>query len=315
MFHLTKMEKFSRLTLGTAQLGMNYGIANVNGKPKKNTAYSILNYSWKNGINTYDTAPVYGNSEKIIGNFFSEKSKNEKKNLNIISKYPGILEEKVISWKNLYTQIKDRIIRSLNNLKIKTLPIYLLHRFDDLFINNGIIIECLKKIKNEGLINHIGVSVYHPTEVKYSLRLEEIEVIEVPINIFDQRLINLGLLDKLRKNNYTIFGRSIFLQGLFFLDPEKIPRYLKIARKPLMQLRNISKEYNIDIAELALLFVRDLPQITSIIVGTENLQQLKENIEISKSSPLKSSIRKKILKEFSNLPEKLLNPSKWNKQL
>lgn len=307
------MMLISKITLGTAQLGFNYGIANVNGKPDFNKSIEILNYSWQNEINTFDTSPLYGNSEKLIGSFISSKSIDNLENLIIISKLPRIQLEDKLTFDNLYMHIKNQIFQSIKNLQIKRIPIYLIHHTPDINIKNGLIIDCLTQIKSDGLIDKFGISAYNPEEVKTSLKFKDISVIQIPINIFDQRLIRNGLLKELKKRGYIIFARSIYLQGLFFISPEKLPKNLKIAKEPLLKLQTIIKEYDIDIDKLTFLFVRDLPEISSLVIGTEKVKQVERNIKILKEQPLLNDIRNRIMEEFSEISERIINPSLWNK--
>ncbi len=304
------MIKISKISLGTAQLGMDYGISNKNGKPNINSAINILNYAWKSGINTFDTAPIYGSSEKILGTFISSNVKN-KDNLIISSKLPEIKINEKFTLEKLTNYIKSQINQSLQNLHIKTIPIYLLHHASDIDKTEGLIIECLNQIKKEGLIKRFGISAYHPREVELSLNFKEIDVIQVPINIFDQRLIQEGLLKRLRRKDYTIFARSIYLQGLFFLDPNNLPTSLKVAKEPLLKLLKISKKHQIDIQKLAFLFIRDLFEISSLIIGIEKLDQLKANLSILNEKSLSTEIYEEIREDFFDLPEKLINPSLW----
>ena len=303
--------KISKITLGTAQLGSYYGIANVYGKPDYNSSIKILNFAWKNGITSFDTSPSYGNSEEIIGSFIKTKTGTDVNNLVIISKLPVVKLEKKISFDIVYNFIKEYIIQSLINLKIKKIPIYLLHHAPDIYLQDGLVIECLSQLRNEGLIDRIGISIYNPEDVEASLKFKEMSVIQIPINIFDHRLIKTGLIKKLKKQEYIILARSIYLQGLFFMSPKKLPKNLKNAEKPLLKIKNLSNEYKIEIAKLAFLFVRDLPGITSLVTGVENLKQIKENISFLREKPLSSELRERIYEEFSELSEEIINPSLW----
>jgi len=75
--------KESKLVLGTAQLCLDYGIANKSGKPEENKAFEIMKYAAENGINYFDTAYSYGNSETTIGKFLNTyKSYKNKINNN-----------------------------------------------------------------------------------------------------------------------------------------------------------------------------------------------------------------------------------------
>ena len=69
---LTKSMKNCRLVLGTAQLGLSYGIANKTGRPDQGVATAIVHEAWKNGIREFDTAQVYGDSEVVLGRALAE---------------------------------------------------------------------------------------------------------------------------------------------------------------------------------------------------------------------------------------------------
>ena len=305
------MLKISKIALGTAQLGMKYGIANIKGKPDFKASINLLNFSWMNGITTFDTAPTYGNSEEIIGSFISSKIKNKTEDLVVISKLPKIKINLKLSFENLYSYVKNQINHSLKALNIKKIPIYLLHDIKDIFLKDGLIIECLTQMKNEGLIDKFGISGYNPEDVETSLKFKEIDVIQIPINIFDHRLIKTGLLRKLKKKGYIVFARSIYLQGFFFIPPKKVPKNLEMAKKYLNQLNNLSEEFKISIAKLAFLFVRDLPEITSLIIGAENIQQITQNIKLLKDNSLSEDIYRRIIEEFNDIPESIINPTLW----
>jgi aryl-alcohol dehydrogenase-like predicted oxidoreductase len=305
--------RISKLTLGTAQLGLNYGIANLKGKPDFKTSLEILNYSWNNGINAFDTALAYGNSEEILGTFINSLAKEKLEDIVIISKLPRIEIKNKISFDVLYKYVKEKINQSLSNLNLNSIPIYLLHHAEDIYLKNGLVIECLKQIKEEGLIQKIGISIYNSKEAEASLNFKEIEVIQLPINIFNLKLFKTGILNKLNKRDFTIFARSIFLQGLFFLPPDQLPQDLKIAKKYLHIVHKISKDYQIEIADLAALFIRDIPGISSLVIGAESIDQVKNNVRILKKESISSEIRQIILEKFSNIPEKVVNPYLWNR--
>jgi len=303
----------SKITLGTAQIGFDYGIANKIGKLEFQTSMEILHFAYNNGINTFDTAPDYGNSEEIIGKFISSKIKNQDKAPIIISKMPPFKPNQYIDYNSVYNYIKNQINKSISSLNLKSIPIYLIHHAKDILFRENLIIECLEQIKKEGLINRFGVSVYNPEEVERLLKFKEMDVIQVPINIFDRRMITTKSLKKLKQNNYLIFARSIYLQGLFFIPPEKLPKHLERAKEYLVKLRNLVNELNTNVAKLAFLYVRDLPEVSSLVIGSESIEQLSENINLLKEKPLSNDIYQRINEEFENISEKIINPSLWDK--
>jgi len=301
----------SKLTLGTVQLGLNYGIANTSGKPDHQQSYEIFKAASDNGVNSFDTAPGYGDSELIIGSFISSHPAFSKPPI-IITKLPPIDLDGRATFQKTYALVRQYVIGSIQRLQIERIPIYLLHRASDINACGGLVIESLLRLKSEGLIQVIGSSAYTPEEVEQVLKVKAMKAIQVPINIFDHRLINTGLLNQLRDKNFIVFARSIFLQGLFFLDRNDLPPPLALAEKPLRRLQELSHEHGIGIAQLALSFVRDLYGITSLVIGAETLNQVLENVKLMSSPPLSTGLRKEIMSTFSDMPLGLINPSLWN---
>jgi aryl-alcohol dehydrogenase-like predicted oxidoreductase len=169
------------------------------------------------------------------------------------------------------------------------------------------------KLKKENRIELSGVSVYTIEHIKEFLNQNEFDVIQIPINIFNSKIINSGLLSELKKNNKIIFARSIYLQGLFFLNPKELPTHLEKVKSKLESLYQISKEYDRSIEDIAFSFIRDISEIDSMIIGVESLNQLKNNIKLLNSPPLNDKLINKIYREFNNVSEEIVNPSLWNK--
>jgi len=303
--------KISKITLGTAQLGSNYGIANTTGKPNFNTICEILKIAINSGITTFDTSPSYGDSEKILGDFLKTTSST----LNIITKIPKIKHLNTYSFQEIYDLVKQSVIFSAAKLNLEKIPICLLHDPSDMTNYNGLVTKSLVALKDEGLINRIGVSVYTPQEVEKFLDLNDFDAIQIPINIFDTRLIKNNLLNQLTKQGIIIFARSIFLQGLFFLDSNKLPFYLNKVKDPLSQLHKLSSELEMNVNELALKFVNEFSNISSMVIGVDSSNQLKTNIDALDSPPLPNEIIEKIIDIFDDIPEELINPSMWNKDI
>ncbi len=302
--------KISRLSLGTVQLGLKYGIANSSGKPDYHKSSEILKIAVDYGINCFDTAPAYGDSERVIGSFLSTYRCSSGPAI-IVTKLPamnitGASEDQV------YHTVKEHVLKSARCLQVDTIPVYLLHRASDITACGGFVIESLLKLKDEGLIGILGASVYTPEEVELVLKTQAMKAIQVPVNIFDHRLISTGLLSQLKQMSFIVFARSVFLQGLFFLDTDRLPPGLALAAKPLRRLHEFSREHEIGIAELSLKFVRDLPGITSIVVGAEEPGQVRNSINLSDSSPLPPTLREELMSTFADMPLQLVNPSLWS---
>jgi aryl-alcohol dehydrogenase-like predicted oxidoreductase len=299
----------SKLSLGTAQLGFDYGIANVGGKPNLDKSFEILKTAINAGINCFDTAPLYGDSEEIIGSFVSNRIDGVSP---IISTKLKVDFEDGTDSIEIYQQVKKNVEESMRRLQIIKIPILLLHSASNMTDNGGLILQSLIRLKDEGMVEKIGVSVYSPEEVTKAIDLGVFDAIQIPINIFDHRLIEHELLKNLMECDFIVFGRSIFLQGLFFLDPDILPENLKLAREPIIALRKLAQKYEIDIAEMAVVFVRDLPEVSSLVIGAETSAQVLSNCGLIECPKLSDELKDEILDVFSNLPEKIINPSLWN---
>ena len=306
---MNSLAEVSGLTLGTAQLGLRYGIANKKGKLTDEEALNILQVAYSEGINSFDTAFVYGESERILGRFLSSL----KKRLYpvVISKLPRI---SVVRKERVRKQIEKYLNTSLQRLGIERMPVYLLHSASDLSAFDGEVIRVLSEMKKDGLIGAIGVSVYHPEEAKNILDMEEIEVIQLPLSIFDRRFLKSDLLTALKSRGKFIFARSIFLQGLIFLSPRELPRTLESAAQYLEILREFVRKEEMSIDELAMGFVRSFPQISSIVIGVEDLNQLKGNIKLYKKGGLSIDVLEKVIQTFPDMPETIVNPYHWREK-
>ena len=226
---------FSKLTLGTVQLGMNYGIANKIGKPNSDESYDILVAALNGGINTVDTSIDYGKSEKIIGEFIKRKKDN---NLNIVTKF-NLVNNNSINLNQIRKEIYEQVNSSLNTFGIDKIPVYLFHQGKDQDMESYAepVSLVLSELKKDGLISVGGISLYNPHDVHFILENREFQAVQIPVNIFDQRLIVDGTLVKMKETNKIVFARSVYLQGLFFLNPAGLTGNL-ISAFPYLQKLN-----------------------------------------------------------------------------
>ena len=302
--------KISRMTLGTVQLGMEYGISNSTGKPDKKQSFSILDEAMEGGINSFDTALAYGDSEAVLGDYFSrEATKN--RDYTITTKF-AFKEKKSLSKREIEAQVNEFINKSLLQLKQDKLQIVMLHHYDDLEFYGNNLVEAMKKVKSQGLTDKIGVSVHNPYTIKDVISYGAFDAIQAPMNILDTRIPKTGVLDELKKEDMIVFIRSVFLQGLIFKDESSaLPANIECARPYLSKLRDIAERENIGIAQLAMAYVRDLPGVTSLVVGCETKAQIKQNIACINTPRLSSKTVLDIQEAFADVPEAVINPMKW----
>jgi aryl-alcohol dehydrogenase-like predicted oxidoreductase len=301
----------SQFTLGTVQLGMAYGIANKSGKPDESVSSLILEEALNCGINCYDTASGYGDSEQVLGNFFSGREKPL-----LVSKIKPPLDAS-ISAQEMEAFIRGKVEQSLERLQIDTIPIMMLHSPDVLAVHNDVIVSTMMKLRDDGLISSAGVSVAANVDEQMSelwryIQNDIFEAVQIPLNVLDHRLFRNGGVERLEQSGKIVFVRSVFLQGLLLMDDRHIPAFLHEARKPLAILREMAAREGMSMAQMAISFVRDLNFVHSLVIGAETVEQVKENVKLIDGPAISADTRERIFREIPALPELIFNPNLWN---
>lgn len=288
-----------KLALGTVQFGMDYGINSLNGQVQKDEVTSILNYASEICINMIDTAPSYGDCEQIIGS-------NNLLNFSVVSKTRHY-DNPVITANDVELMCND-FNKSLTRLNKNFIYGLLIHNSNDLLKKGSDqLFNQLENFKQNGLIKKIGISAYTESQIQAVVDRFDIDLIQIPFNIIDRRLIDSGILNELQKKGIEIHARSIFLQGLLLMTSNNLPskfnqwRYLwKIWEEWLL-------ENNITAIEASVRYAISVPEISKVIVGVDSKNQLEQIYNASKGA-----IPQIPEKFFTNDPN-ILNPSNWSK--
>jgi len=300
--------KENKLVLGTAQLGLDYGygIANKIGKPEENKAFEIMKYAAENGISYFDTAHSYGNSEIIIGKFLNAY-KSYKDKINIITKMAPLNKEKLNE-----KDINNRFFKSLHRLGQKSIYCYMIHDFKDIENNCDEVGKAFLKFKDNNYIKKIGVSIYEPYQLEFLVKYFDFDLVQLPISIFDQRFINDNFLQRAKRKKIEIYARSIFLQGLLFLEENNFPPKMNEFKDHILRLNEISLRYNLSKEEIALLFVNAINEIDKIVIGAEKISQLQRNVKILGKSESFNKIKTLInFEDFFIKDINIIDPRRW----
>jgi aryl-alcohol dehydrogenase-like predicted oxidoreductase len=264
-----------KIALGTANFGQKYGLAkkniNSNKKIKK-----ILKFSNISNIKIIDTSGNYGSSESLLGS-------NNLKDFKVITKLKvSAKEKKKDSLENI---IFKKIKTSLLKLNIKKLYAILLHSSDDLKCRKKyLLIKALKQLKKKNLVSKIGVSIYDPKELDFIWSFWKPDIVQCPFNILDQRIYKSGWLEKLKKNKIETHVRSIFLQGLLLKDEKSIPKKFKKWKNIFKKLNVYCKNENITKVEACVNFIKSFRKVSYVVIGFENIDQIKAAIKYFKSN-------------------------------
>ena len=192
---------------------------------------------------------------------------------------------------------------SLEKLGINSLDCLMLHTASDMTDYGDVVSSTLEKMIREGYTSKVGVSVYHMDELDIMLQNDVYTATQVPMSVFDQTLIYKGYLERLEKKDIAVFVRSVFLQGLFFLDPDTItdPLLIEYAKPYIETIRKYCMELNMSIAEFAISFIRDLPGVTSLVLGADSEEQVLENIRYINARELSDDIRGALAESFKSV--------------
>lgn len=295
----------NKLCLGTVTFGLNYGINNKSGKPSDDVVFDILDLAYKHNIKYLDTASAYGSSELILGAY---QDKHRDQNcFNIISKLPPKME--IENSRNIKAEVFKAAEASLKKLNLDKLNGYMLHNSEHLYQLE--IMEALYDLKVEGLVDHIGVSIYEPEDAIYAVEKGLVDYIQIPYNVFDQRLDQTDFFKHTKDRDIKVFARSAYLQGLLMMNIDEIPGYLDIAKPYVKRFENIADQYGLDRAKVAVQYVYQNENIDFWVFSVDNVKQLLENIEIINSEPLEEACIDTLKKSFRTIESKILMPNLW----
>ena len=285
----------SRLALGTVQFGIPYGISNQQGKVSVDSAREILNYAHIRGINTLDTAIAYGDSENCLGQIGV-------KDWQVISK----LCELPIETSDVLSWVRESVHGSLQRLQISQLYGLLLHRPQQLLSPQGQeIYNALNLLKEERLVNKIGISIYSSTELETLFDRFSFDLVQAPFNILDRSLKQSGWLSRLKLTGVEVHVRSVFLQGLLLMNPPNRPAYFNRWQPIWTEWEKWLYTNNLTALQACLSFVLSDPDIDRVVVGVDSLSQLQEILAATTIEVVKPPD-----KLCCDDPD-LINPARW----
>jgi aryl-alcohol dehydrogenase-like predicted oxidoreductase len=257
-----------RLGLGTAQFGLPYGLTNIRGQVTRDEVKTILSFAQRSGMTVIDTAHEYGESEAAIGSCRDVTS-----GFRIITKTPSLGPERIDA--EQVSSVWRAIDNSRRALRRDRLDGLLVHNGQALLLPGGDrVIALLQEAKAKGLVAGIGVSVFDPAALEAILAIFVPDLVQVPLNLLDQRFLSSGLIAALAANAIEIHVRSVLLQGLLLADPQNLPDSMAPARRPLDAVRRFCAAHGLTPLVASLRFAMAQPEIRHIIVGVTGVDEL-----------------------------------------
>jgi aryl-alcohol dehydrogenase-like predicted oxidoreductase len=284
-----------KICLGTAQFGLDYGIANKSGKIDDEEVARILHDAYDNGIEKIDTAYAYGQSQRLIEQFSAQQGLQ----FNMISK---------VSTREGF--LKEVVEKSLLELQQKSFYGLLIHSYED-FTDHPVLWNELRVLKEHGKVKKIGFSLYSPNELDELLEKKIVfDIVQVPYSVFDRRFENH--FQKLKKDAVEIHVRSVFLQGLAFLATGQLTGNLRGAAPSLELLKRIAERSGLSISAICLNFALINPFIDHVVIGVDSLHQFKTNIDNVRFAERLMAMKNE-MSSLSIDDEEIIMPCKWEK--
>jgi len=290
----------NHLCIGSANFDQLYGIKNSTRITNADINKTIIN-SFENKNYYLDTSPTYGNAEKKIGDILSKNSLNEK--AQCISKIDHRIDI------NNTDLIYESIRNSLKNLHIKSLWSLLLHRIPSAIDNK--FYDFIYRLKEEKVIEHFGISVYNPNDAVLFATNDIIDIIQVPFNCIDRRLIDNNFFGICKDNEVIPMVRSIYLQGALLMDKKSIMESkISWAQKELNKFFDFCENSNIDPLNMCINSINHHLNDSIIVIGFNNYNEYKESLNIFNNYNNNYMFDEwwNYLPRYSN---RLLNPTKW----
>ncbi len=292
----------SQLALGCAQLGMGYGVANTTGQPTRAAASEIVGACWEHGVRFFDTAQAYGESEIVLGDCL--RAHNIADQACVISKLaPDVA--------TIPDRVHLSVETSLKRLGLKSLWGLLLHDQRQLDSWDDGLGAAMRALKCEGLVAHLGISVYSPDAALRALEHPDVDVIQVPGGVFDRRALRLGVLKTAETLGKTVFTRSVYLQGLALMDADRLPDGMGFATEAVVALREFCFYHGVTREQFALHYARDRFPSSVLVVGAETADQAVANCRLMSAAASHEDLYRAWDERWPDDVEGLVDPSRW----
>lgn len=259
-----------QLCLGTAQFGLAYGITNAAGQVSEEAVAQLLAQAEGAGIRWLDTAHAYGNAEAVLGRHLPVSH-----GFRLISKLPaqsqpGFRDQDAEAWEQAF-------LASCQRLGVQGLDALLLHAPGDLSKPGGHHLEAwLQGLRERGLVQRIGVSIYAAEDLD-GVNPALLDLVQVPLSLLDQRLLQNGTLASLRARGTAIHARSLYLQGLLVTPAAQWPTWVTAEVRAHQQaLEALAEQRACSLVDLALGFARAQADLEAVVLGVCRVEELRQ---------------------------------------
>ena len=284
--------RVSSIGFGTVSLGVDYGIAAPGqfGRPRDEDSIEILQRSFANGVTLYDTAPAYGESERLLGAALHGNA---------------IVATKV----SIGTDVEASLQRSCVRLEREQLELVQIHNATVEILRGGDLLDALEEARARGKIRFIGASVYSEAEALAAIECGRIDVLQVAYNLLDQRMA-ARVFPAAQAAGVGVLVRSAFLKGALTEKAAHLPDALAALRRAAETARDALGIDWVGLPEMALRFCLSHPAVSAVLFGARTNDELDAALAFAKAGPLPADLLQRTT-ELALSDDDLLNPAKW----
>ena len=262
----------SKLGLGAAQFGLDGG-APTRGRPPEAEVREMLSLAGRAGVGILDTGAASPHGEAVMGAMMPRPS-------------PFAVTVKAARGDKGPAFVEAEARASLARLGLTRADAIMVQAAGDLFSPYGHALwDRLRAMKDDGLFANIGISAYASDDPVGLARRFRPDIIQAPASLLDQRLLIDGSLAAVRDLGVEVHLRSIFLHGLLFRPPGRVPNEVKAAATRLSRARRMIAEGRSDPVQAALGFALSRPEASAVIVGAANAAEMSAVIAAAASPP------------------------------
>ncbi|MFL6305034.1 MAG: aldo/keto reductase [Candidatus Sulfotelmatobacter sp.] len=290
----------SEIALGTVELGLQYGFRDSPHyqQPDPDAAIRLLRLAFDCGITLVDTAPTYGTAEELIGRAFAGMSKR-----------PLIATKVIVPDDGNLDLVTASVEKSLRLLRADTLDVLQVHNASTSILRHGDLFDCLEKLRHQGKIRFLGVSVNDEESAWLALTNESIETLQTPFNLLNQKMRHRVFPAALERPRGMLI-RSAFLRGVLTEQLESIPSRLDALKTAARSACEIVGSEASRLSEVALRFCLSFQAASSVILGMRSEVELERNLIAWSKGPL-SERTMQDLARVAIEDEELVNPIYW----
>jgi aryl-alcohol dehydrogenase-like predicted oxidoreductase len=296
----------ARLALGTAQLGLDYGVANRGGRPSADEIDRILRTALDLGLEYIDTASAYGDAEIALGRFLRTAASAGR--VRVGTKTPRFAAG--LSAADLARGLAHSVDTSRTRLGRDMLDDLLIHAADNLREYGQTLVDLLVAHCQAGRVGRIGISIYDAEDARLAVSHPVLRATQFPFSVFHRDLAEHGLVDDLHRAGHETFARSALHQGLLTLEPAQGERAVSGSGLWVARFRDVCTQHGIEPIDAALAYAMSRSRADFVVVGVDSSDQLQRLSRVL-SGHLPAGFTDQIATRLAAVPLSVRDPRLW----